>query len=321
MIGHLQREDRTQPTPSPLLDELTAADVEAISGGMSTGFEPWLGLMAAAGPWPAAVPELERMLDGNRKGEAAIVLSHLQHPRALEILVTEGFGVPHPPQLRARAVGRHGIDGVVALARAIAAAEADSDRLPPGRTAALSILTELAIGEPELVRLASEQEPVAAALTRVRDAFEEALARGDWPSTEAILLLDSVDGDVDAVDGDVDAVDEDVDAVDEDLDAVDEDLDALDDPATDDARRRVTMDSALGRTLAAAGRLSRDSRSVRRLLFANGSGGRVLLQRLASIVRDADHPLRDAVLGMMRAPAEEGYQAARWILREAEKGG
>ena len=65
MISHLSDTGPRGGEPSPILAELERADVEALVGGASTRLEQWLGLMDIVGPWPAAVPELERMLAGN----------------------------------------------------------------------------------------------------------------------------------------------------------------------------------------------------------------------------------------------------------------
>lgn len=202
-------------SPSPLIDLVEPSDLEAVAFANAApeerrsgriDLDGWLYALAEIGPWPGAIPELERRLDGQRPFRAALALSHLEHARALETLVTtrEGFGNEVD-----RALARYGDRAVDRLAeealgrfRAIADVSDDAADPSAGMSSNDRLLLHYELAQ-ALGRLARRLHGIAESgsaapssprldaverwsLTRVRADLEA----GKWPPAAAVILLD-----------------------------------------------------------------------------------------------------------------------------------
>ncbi len=184
MIGHLSDTGPRGGEPSPILTELERTDVAALASSASTNFEQWLGLMGIVGPWPSAVPELERMLAGNSSTQAAIVLSHIRAPGALDVLLNAP-GHYYEVSTVANAIGRFGADGVQGLVGLVGQALAAGESPQSFR-----LLVEVLRVDSSLLAHAKDAVGFSEMQVNLQEAVNGAIAVGRWPSLSQVLLLD-----------------------------------------------------------------------------------------------------------------------------------
>ncbi len=191
---------------SPLFGHLTPADLEHFAQGedldLGGGDQSWLmPAMVAVGPWPDAIPTLQRMLQGNQKHLAAQVLSHVQDPKALDVLM-ERAGYAYVSKATARALVRYGRAALlrvsefvrVGLAPSNPTIDEQSQRRPPwsdAGTAGLPLLTLLLHLEPNLLATSALQELLSDIVHSAHTSVAADLEAGVWPAADAVLFLET----------------------------------------------------------------------------------------------------------------------------------